>query len=286
MVLRRTVLVTGAGRGIGEAVALAFAAEGSSLVITSRTQSDLERVAAKIRSLGAEAEIAVGDVSKPTDAERVTQLALERFGGVDVLVNNAGAYGPIGPFAETDLAEWWHAMEVNLRGALLFTKAVLPVMIKNRRGKIINMSGGGATSPLPNLTAYSVSKTAIVRLTENLAEELQPYNIQVNAIAPGAVDTHLQDQLLAAGERAGKQLYDRIRQLRETGKGGVPPTVAAALAVFLGSAGSDHLTGRLISAPHDPWREWSNNHDSTPPLPMYTLRRLDPFTLKPLKDHL
>ncbi len=278
----RTAIVTGAGRGIGEAIALTFAKAGCSLMLAARTASELDAVASRARELGVRAEVAATDVSKPSDVDRLAKTAIDRFGTVDILVNNAGMYGPIGPFAETDPAEWWHAMEVNIRGPLLCARAVLPTMIAAGRGKIINMSGGGATSPLPNLTAYSVSKTAVVRLTENLAEELRPHNIQVNAIAPGAVNTRLQDQLLAVGERAGADLYGRIRKLRETGEGGVPPSVAAELAVFLASPASDHLTGRLINAPHDPWRQWTDS-EALPPSPMYTLRRLDPFTLGPLK---
>ena len=278
----KTAIVTGAGRGIGEAIAMAFAREDCSLVLASRTKTELEAVAQRARDRGARAEVVVADVAKTADVARLAATAFERFGTVDLLVNNAGVYGPIGRFTDVDVDEWWRAIETNLRGALLCIHAVAPAMIAAGRGKIINMSGGGAASPLPRLTAYSVSKTAVVRLTENLAEELRPHNVQVNAIAPGAVDTRLQDQLLEAGEQAAGELYGRIRKLRDTGAGGVPPTVAAELALFLATSGSDHVTGRLISAPHDPWRDWFDAA-TTPPAPMFTLRRLDPFTLAPIK---
>lgn len=278
----KTAIITGAGRGIGKAIAIRFAKAQCSVVLASRTEAELNAVASEARDLGVRAEVVVTDIANPSDIKRLAAVTLERFGTLDVLVNNAGIYGPIGVFAETDLEQWWRAMEVNLRGTLLCTSAVIPAMMVRGSGKIINMAGGGATSPLPNLTAYSVSKTGVVRLTENLAEELRPYNIQVNAIAPGAVDTQLQDQLLAAGEQGAGELYWRIRKLRDTGAGGVSPDVAADLAVFLASNESDYLTGRLISAPHDPWREWSSAA-AAPPSPMYTLRRIDPHTLAPLK---
>ena len=279
----RTAVVTGAGRGIGEAIALALAGAGARVVLVSRTPAELERVAAAVRASGAEAHVLPADVANPAD---VATLAARTgaLGPVDILVNNAGVYGPIGPFASTDLDEWWRALEINLRGPLLTSRAFAPGMMERRRGKIINLSGGGATAPLPNLTLYSVSKTAVVRFTETLAQELAPYNVQVNAIAPGAVDTRLQDQLLAAGERAGADLFSRISSLRASGAGGVPATVPAALALWLASDESGSLTGKLISAPHDPWREWVGRGDELSASPMYTLRRMDAHTLRPLKD--
>jgi len=279
-------IVTGAGRGIGEAIAVHLAREGAHVILAARTLSEIETVAAGIRADGGQATCVTVDVTKRTDIDRLVRHAMDAHGRIDVLVNNAGVYGPIGPFADTELDDWWRALETNLGGTMFCARAVIPHMMARRRGRIINLSGGGATSPLPNLTAYSVSKTAVVRLTENLAEELKPYNIQVNAIAPGAVDTRLQNQLLQAGDRAGADLHRRIKAMRETGEGGVPPTVAAELAVFLASAASNGLTGKLISAPHDPWRDWAGRGEELSASPMYTLRRLDPFTLRPLLNTL
>jgi NAD(P)-dependent dehydrogenase (short-subunit alcohol dehydrogenase family) len=159
-------------------------------------------------------------------------------------------------------------------------------MIKRRRGKIVNFSGGGATSPLPRFTAYGVSKTAVVRLTETLAEEVKEFNIHINAVAPGAVDTRLQDDVLAAGERAG-DLLARIRRLRETGEGGVPRELPAELVVFLASDDSNGLTGKLIAAPYDGWQSWNADRiDEVMSAPWFTLRRMDPYTLRPLVDRL
>jgi NAD(P)-dependent dehydrogenase (short-subunit alcohol dehydrogenase family) len=280
----RRALVTGAGRGIGEAIALAFAREGCRLALAARTAKEIESVAGRVRASGGEAHPIVADVSAPDEARKLVDAARAALGGLDILVNNAGVYGPIGAFAETDPDAWWKALEVNLRGTALCTRAILPPLLAAGGGSIINLSGGGATSPLPNLSAYAVSKAAVVRFTETLAEELKPHQIRVNAIAPGAVDTRLQDSLLAAGERAGHDLYGRIREMRETGRGGVPPTLAAELAVFLASDAAAGLTGKLISAPHDPWREWHGRGEELSASPMYTLRRLDPFTLRPLRD--
>jgi 3-oxoacyl-[acyl-carrier protein] reductase len=153
-------------------------------------------------------------------------------------------------------------------------------MIKRRRGRIINLSGGGATSPRPNFSAYSASKAAIVRLTETLAEEMKPFDIQINAIAPGAINTRMLDEVLTAGKTAGDVALSQAKQQKRTGGDSVDAVVA--LAVFLASEESGGLTGKLISAQHDPWREWAGKADELNASPLYTIRRLDSFTIKPL----
>jgi 3-oxoacyl-[acyl-carrier protein] reductase len=178
------------------------------------------------------------------------------------------------------------AFSVNVFSAFLLCQAVLPHMIAARSGKIVHFSGGGATSPLPRFSAYGVSKAALVRLTETLAEEVKEYNIQVNAIAPGAVDTRLQDQVLAAGDKAG-EIYHRMRRMRETGEGATPRDLPAELALFLCSEASRGLTGKLIAAPFDGWQSWNKQRiDEVMSQPWFTLRRLDPFTLQPLLDQI
>lgn len=280
----RTALITGGGRGIGAAIAIAFAHEGARLLIASRSEAQLKIVAEQCSSVGAECTVSVADVSVQTAVSSVVSEAIGKLGTVDILVNAAGIYGPIGPIVEIDIDDWVRALHVNLLGTLFTCRAVLPTMIERRTGTIINFSGGGATSPLPRFSAYGVSKAAVVRLTETLAEEVAQYGIRVNAIAPGAVDTALQDEVLSAGERAG-ELYQRIAALREFGTGGTPISVPVDLAVFLASETSVGLTGRLISAPHDPWRDWdSTKIRALSPTPWYTLRRLDPFTLGSVKD--
>jgi NAD(P)-dependent dehydrogenase (short-subunit alcohol dehydrogenase family) len=221
-------------------------------------------------------------VSDGAGVMRLVEATLTAYGQIDILVNAAGVYGPIGPVWDVDVDEWIRATQINLFGTFMCCHAVLPHMIERRQGKIVNFSGGGATSPLPRFTAYGVSKTAIVRLTETMAEEAKEHNVQVNAIAPGAVDTRLQDDVLAAGKRAGS-LLGRIRKLRETGEGGVPRELPAELALFLASSDSDGLTGKLVAAPHDGWESWDTDRIAELMLaPWFTLRRMDPYTLRPL----
>jgi len=281
MLLKNKVaIITGAGRGIGQAIALAFANEGAALVLAARTPGELESTQIKIRSKNGDCVAIPTDVTKATDVDRMIGATLSRFGRIDVLVNNAGIQSPIGPLVDNDEDEWIRTLQVNLTGPLRCMRRILPAMIERRSGKAINLSGGGATSPRPNFSAYGVSKAALVKLTETVAEEVRLFNVQVNAIAPGAVNTRMLDEVLDAGAAAGEE-QKTARERKATG--GFPAELAANLAVFLASEESGDLTGKLISAPHDDWGKWtpeeiSRLNDSQ----WLTLRRLDIHTLRPI----
>lgn len=277
----KVAIITGAGRGIGRAIALAFAREGAQLFLAARTQEELEETAQACRQVDGQAQPVVADISNWQEVQKLVETSIQKASHVDVLVNSAGVYGPIGSTAEVDLSEWKRAVDINLFGPLYLFQALMPHMIERKQGKIILLGGGGATTPLPNFSSYAASKAGLARLADTLAEELKSFNVQVNVIAPGLVDTRLQDEVLQAGNRAGG-LYEKIKSARETGAGAVPPDLAADLAVFLASEDSGTLTGKLIAAPYDPWREWSGKADELNATPMYAIRRLDPFTIKPL----
>lgn len=277
----RVAIVTGAGRGIGKAIALAFAREGARLFLAARTERELVETAKNCRETGVTAQVITTDVSDWNQVEYLIKKTMKEAGYVDILVNSAGIYGPIGPTSDIDITGWIRGAEVNLFGPFYLCRAIIPHFIRRGEGKIILIGGGGATAPLPNFSSYAASKAALVRFADTLAEELKPSNVQVNVIAPGLVDTRLQDEVLTAGSRAGT-LYDKIKQARETGTGAVSPEVAASLALFLASPASGKLTGKLIAAPYDPWREWTGKDDQLNASPLYTIRRLDPFTIKPL----
>ena len=277
----RVAIVTGAGRGIGRTIALAFAREGARLFLAARTERELAETARACNEAGGRAEVVVTDVSNWNQVQHLVNTAIQQAGRVNILVNSAGIYGPIGPTADIDISSWIRGAEVNLFGPFYLCRALIPHFIQRHQGKRILLGGGGATAPLPNFSSYAASKAAVVRLADTLAEELKPFNVQVNVIAPGLVDSRLQDEVLSAGSRAGA-LFDKIKKARETGAGAVSPEVAASLAVFLASSASGKLTGKLIAAPYDPWREWAGKGDELNATPMYTIRRLDPFTIKPL----
>jgi 3-oxoacyl-[acyl-carrier protein] reductase len=277
MILKdRVAVITGANRGLGETIARAFAKEGAALVLAARDGELLERVSAAISASAVQkVEWIRADVSKGSDVEAIRDRALSTFGRVDILVNNAGVYGPIGPFEEVDWEEWCNAVNINLFGTMAMSRAIVPVMKQQGYGKIINLSGGGATAPLPRFTAYAASKAALVRLTETIAIELAPYHIDVNAIAPGALNTRLLDQVLEAGpDLAGDDFYRR--SLKQHEEGGASLELAAELALFLAAKESDGISGRLISAPWDDWRNFPSYRQRIEESDVFTLRRIVP----------
>jgi 3-oxoacyl-[acyl-carrier protein] reductase len=274
----RAAMVTGGSQGLGLAVAEAFVAEGADLLICARGEEVLENarrfLAAQARP-GRRVLSAVADVSRPEDAERVVSIAVDAFGRLDALVNNAGVYGPFGLVEDVDWSEWTRAIEINLMGTVLPCRAALAHMKKAGHGKIINLSGGGATAPLPRFSAYAASKAAVVRFTETLAEEVRADAIDVNAVAPGALNTRLLDEVLAAGpDKVGADFY--TKSLKQKEEGGASLDKGAALCVYLASADSDGLTGKVISALWDPWETLGARAASLAASDIYTLRRIVP----------
>jgi NAD(P)-dependent dehydrogenase (short-subunit alcohol dehydrogenase family) len=271
-------VVTGASQGFGLAVAEAFAAEGADVLICARGEETLENACASVATktqTGRRVLSAAADVSRPEEAQRLVSTAVDAFGRLDVLVNNAGVYGPMGLVEDVDWGEWARAIEINLMGTVLPCRAALPLMKKAGRGKIINLSGGGATAPLPRISAYAASKAAVVRFTETLAEEVRADGIDVNAVAPGPLNTRLLEEVLAAGaDRVGADFYEK--SLKQKEDGGAPLQKGAALCVFLASAASDGLTGKLISALWDPWDTLPARAPSLDKSDIYTLRRIVP----------
>jgi 3-oxoacyl-[acyl-carrier protein] reductase len=270
----RVALITGAGRGIGRAIALAYAAEGARLALAARTRSELEHTAQAAQTRGASTCILQVDVSDQTQVEDMVRQTVTRFGTVDILVNNAGIAGPVGALHENDVAAWIRTVQVNLIGTYLCCRAVLPIMLAQNCGKIINLSGAGATNAWPHLSAYGVSKVAVVRLTETLALELQGTNIQVNALGPGSVHTQMWEELRDGAHTAGDAQLYALGQ-RVTSGGGASIDQAAALAVFLASEASGTLSGRLVSAVSDAFDHIPARIDQIMSSDTWTLRRVD-----------
>jgi NAD(P)-dependent dehydrogenase (short-subunit alcohol dehydrogenase family) len=274
----RAAIVTGASQGLGLAIARAYVEAGASVLMCARDGARVEQARAEVESLATSGQQVLAepaDVSQPDEVERVVRHALEAFSALHVLVNNAGVYGPLGPLEDVAWDEWVRAVEINLLGPVLLCRAVLPHFKQKGYGKIVQLSGGGATGPLPRISAYAASKAAVIRLAETLAEETRGQGIDVNAIAPGALNTRLLDEILAGGpERVGRTFYDRCVSQRD--EGGVPLERGAALAVFLGSAESDGITGKLLSAVWDPWSGLAAHLDELRRSDVYTLRRIVP----------
>lgn len=272
----RVALITGSGQGLGAAIAGEFLAQGAAVALCARTHTDLAAQQARLSAQypAARIHIKAADVASEAEVDALFEATLARFGCLDVLVNNAGVYGPMGTIDTLDWQEWVSALRINLLGTAYCARRAIAIFKPRRYGKIINVSGGGATKPLPGLSAYAAAKAAVVRLTETLAHEVKNWGIDVNAVAPGALATRLTDQVIQAGpERVGAALHTQMLKVRADG--GTPLRCGAELCAYLASAQSDGLTGRLIAALWDPWpfddaicRELAGSD-------VYTLRRIE-----------
>jgi NAD(P)-dependent dehydrogenase (short-subunit alcohol dehydrogenase family) len=274
----RAALVTGASQGLGREIAAAYLREGASVVICARDGSLLDHTRAELAPLVAPGQCLLAqpcDVSKPQAVDDLIGTSLRALPDLDILVNSAGVYGPKGPIEDNDWAAWVQAIEIDLFGAVLLCRAIVPHLKQRGYGKIIQLSGGGATAPLPRLSAYATAKAAVVRFAETLAHELAANKIDVNCIAPGALNTRMLEEILAAGpDVVGAEFYQRSVQQKATGGAGLDK--GAALAVFLAASDSDGITGRLISAVWDPWHDLAARRDELAPTDIYTLRRIVP----------
>lgn len=272
----RSAIITGANQGLGLEIARHYVLAGANVMLCARNQTMLEQACAELSGLAKAGQRVLArpaDISNAGDVEGLVQDAVAAFGSLQILVNNAGIYGPKGAIESVDWQDWVRAIEINLYGSVLMCRAVLPHFKSNGYGKIVQLSGGGATNPMPRLTAYAVSKAAVIRFAESLAEEVRGAGIDVNAIAPGALNTRMLEEVLAAGpEKVGQSFYDRA--LKQKDSGGAPLSRGAELAVFLGSSASDGITAKLISSLWDNWEAWPEHIDELAKSDAYTLRRI------------
>jgi NAD(P)-dependent dehydrogenase (short-subunit alcohol dehydrogenase family) len=220
----KVALITGAGRGIGKAVALDYAREGANLAICARTGSEIEETAREIEAAGAECLALECDVSQEEPVLKLIGDVEKHFGRIDVLINNAGVMTRPTPITELEVRKWDYTIAVNLRGPFLVTRAVLPIMIRRKSGSIINVSSSIGRSAYANFAAYAASKWGLEGLTQALAAEVRGRNIRVNSVEPGYVATKL------------------------TGYSGSSPESVTEVFVFLGSDDSKNVTGRMLSS--------------------------------------
>ncbi len=231
----KTALVTGASQGIGRAIALAFAREGANIVVTARSEDRLQSLAAEAESLGVQALAAPADIGVESEVAGVAEAAVARFGGVDILVNNAAIIHARIPVVDLDPQLFQDVLNVNLTGAFLITKALLPGMIERRSGKVINISSIGGRKGGAGRSAYRITKAGLISFTESLAAEVKQHGIDVNAICPGGVDTEgYRDAFKSTGRSENPNLMD--------------PDEIAQVAVFLAGDASSAVTGAAIDA--------------------------------------
>jgi len=230
----KVALITGAGRGIGRAIALAFAAEGADLVLCARTGAQVQAVGEEVRGRGRRCLARAADVARAEDVERVVAEAVREFGRIDILVNNAGISRDK-PFVDTSLDDWQETLAVNLYGVVHCLRAVLPGMLSRGSGSIINIASGAGQRGLPGNSAYSAAKAAVIALSRALADEVAPQGIRVNVISPGPIKT----EMLAASPLQSFLLKGNVRML--------PPDDVAGAALFLASDLSGGMSGQVLT---------------------------------------
>jgi NAD(P)-dependent dehydrogenase (short-subunit alcohol dehydrogenase family) len=249
MLLKDNVaLITGSANGMGRGIALMFAEQGCNIIINDLSQDAAQKAADEINALGRRAIAIKADITNGSEIEKMTEAAVKEFGRIDILVNSAGGVpGTAGRGNSDNIteAEWDRVVDLNLKGPFLVTMSVLPIMKKNKYGKIIFISSMGAVSPCVSVLHYHTAKAGILGLTINLAFELAPQNIYVNAIVPGPVDTTFWDALVPAGPER-EALFDAIAKkeipLEKIGR----PKDIAGPALFLASGLSDYVTGQIL----------------------------------------
>jgi 3-oxoacyl-[acyl-carrier protein] reductase len=263
------VLVTGAGRGIGKRLSIGFATRGARVGLLARSKPELDLCHLEIEHGGGNALRIRADVADYEQVAASVERMRVQFGSAaQVLVCAAATLGHAGPFADSNPKHWTEIIQTNLLGVMNAVRAVLPDMIQHRKGKIIVLTGGQGSQARPNFALYGATKAAIVALVEALAEELRDHNVQINCMSPGASYTHMTDQVLAAGDRAGWREVEDAQHVRITG--GVPAEKQIELALFLASEESNHITGRLIHVLDD----WKRLRDAAVKPELYTLRRV------------
>ena len=272
----KVALITGGTTGLGLKLVQNFLNCNASVVFCSRNPKKVEEIEKKLSAKLQKKQMLIGitaDVSNKNDVDKIFDIANKNFSKIDVLINNAGVYGPIGPYEELDWNEWLEALNINLIGSLLTIKRIVPIFKSNKKGKIIQISGGGATSPMPNFSSYSVSKAGIVRMVETISRELIPHNIDVNAVAPGPMNTNMLDQVLNSNpETVGTEFYNKSQEQKNQGGAGFDKAIE--LINYLSSSKSDGLTGKIISALWDNYKDWNKNLNQIVESDVYTLRRI------------
>ena len=278
----KNAIVTGSNQGLGKEIAKEFIKQGANVILCARDLKLLKETYKELSKDLQEGQILRYfslDISKPFSVRNFHYCVMSVFNKIDILVNNAGIYGVKGLVDVKDYEEWANTINVNLMGTVHMCMIFLP-QLKESKGKIINLSGNGAANSRPYFSAYAVSKTAVVRFSETLASELKNDGINVNCVAPGALNTKMLDEAIAAGaEKVGEAYYNRA--LKQRKEGGHSLNNAADLFVFLASEKSNGITGKLISAVWDDWKDLPNHIQELNNTDVYTIRRIIPHEINP-----
>ena len=238
---KKTAIVSGGSKGIGKAIALKYAQAGADVVICSRRKENLEAAVMEAESNGFSLIPIECNTSNFDSIQSVVDLTMDKFGKVDILVNNAATNPYYGPILNSEDSHWDKIFDVNVKGYFNFAKACSISMIKNNYGKIINVASIAAKTPLEGLGVYNISKAAVVMLTKVLAKELGQHNIQINTLAPGLIKTDFSKTLWE-----DEDTYNKIVKSIPQGKMGTPEDISG-MALYLASDASDFITGSIFT---------------------------------------
>lgn len=263
----KTALITGASRGLGRHIAQYFYHHHANLILVARSQHQLEQLRHELLTHSThsqEIKVISADLTELNSIYSLLNQIEPVFQTIDIIVNNAAIQGPIGPLWKNDWKEWQDTLQINLLTPIMLCRAILPAMIQRQSGKIINLSGGGATKSRPNFSAYAVAKTGLIRFSETLADEVKNFNIAVNCIAPGTMNTGMLKQVIQSGVETLPEPDDTVIQH------------AAELCAYFASSKSNGITGKLVSAIWDPWKKFEEYLAELKNSDIYTLRRIVP----------
>jgi NAD(P)-dependent dehydrogenase (short-subunit alcohol dehydrogenase family) len=268
----KVALVTGGGRGIGRMTAVTLAKSGVAVGLIARSHDELAETATMVFGAGGIGWAAAADITDPTELGKAVGVIRRALGPIDLLVNNAGVLGPIGPLWEVDADEWWNTFDVNLRGTVLASRLVLPEMVSMGRGRIINITSQAGVHRWPLVSGYSVSKAAVVKLTENLAHETRRHGVSVFSVHPGLLPVGMSEAIQAQIPQTAYEAHIRGWTLTELAKSdAAEPTQAAALIARLAAGDGDSLSGRHLSV-HDDFNALLEHHREVRDRDLYVLR--------------
>ncbi|BEI32952.1 SDR family NAD(P)-dependent oxidoreductase [Polynucleobacter sp. HIN5] len=271
--MTKFALITGASKGLGAHLVRRFWLSGYSLVVVARKIRDIQLILKDLPNRSSQKVIPL--TCNLCESSEITSLIkdIQRvIPDLKVLVNNAAIQGPIGPFTDISLQDWYQTLQVNLFAPVALSQGLIPLLKKSGGASIINLSGGGAASPRANFSAYATAKAGLVRFSETIAEELRDQDIRVNCIAPGAMKTGMLEEVLRSGGAAG--IHETSMAIKVLDGGGASMDRVADLALFLASDSSKRITGKLISAIWDNWEQWHQDLEYLSQSDVYTLRRI------------
>lgn len=274
--INKTALITGASSGLGYEIASSFIKQGANIIICARKEKPLKQTVKELNKIKNNDQKLLYfpiDISNTNEVDYLIAESYKTFTNIEILINNAGIIGPKGEFEKLDWDSWQYALNINFLGSAYLIKKLMPKFKENNYGRIVQISGGGATSPLPYQSIYAASKAAIVRFIETIALEVESYNITANCIAPGQLNTKILKEYLNAGqEKLGHDFYKKV--LKQYKSGGAPINKAVDLALALSSEEMPYLKGKLISAIWDDWENINEFYDELNNSDVYTLRRI------------